>query len=108
MPQGCCAWRPYCTAILYSITGLPGTDAVSREKTLEYCDYLFREHLADEIKNALYVPYPMKGVCYADRGVQVLDEDWSHYDRQSFPVFCTDRMDRHTIHICMDSLHKPT
>ena len=79
---------------LYSITGLPGTDAVSQEKTLEYCDYLFREHLADEIKNALYVPYPMKGVCYADRGVEVLDEDWSHYDRQSFPVFRTDRMDQ--------------
>lgn len=79
---------------LYSITGLPGTDEASQEKTLQYCDYLFREQLADEIKNALYVPYPMEGVCYADRGVEVLNEDWACYDRQSFPVFRTDRMDQ--------------
>lgn len=78
---------------LYSITGLPGTNPVSQETTLEYCDYLFREHLVDEIKNALYVPYPMQGVSYADRGVEVLSQDWSGYDRQSFPVFRTEQMD---------------
>ena len=75
---------------LYSITGLPGTTEESQQRTLDYCDYLFREHLVDEIKNALYVPYPMDGVSYEERGVHVLSEDWSRYDRQSFPVFCTD------------------
>lgn len=75
---------------LYSITGLPGTHIVSQEKTLEYCDFLFRQQLVDEIKNALYVPYPMSGVNYAHRGITLLTEDWSCYDRQSFPVFCTD------------------
>ena len=79
---------------LYSITGLPGTDAQSQEKTLEYFDFLLQAHLADEIKNALYVPYPMDGVNYKERGVQVLSEDWSQYDRQSFPVFRTDLLDQ--------------
>lgn len=79
---------------LYSITGLPGTDAQGQEKTLEYCDFLFREHLCDEIKNALFVPYPIAGVSYADRGVEILTDDWSLYDRQSYPVFRTEKMDQ--------------
>ncbi|MBR4016979.1 MAG: radical SAM protein [Oscillospiraceae bacterium] len=77
---------------LYSITGLPGTNWDSQQKTLDYCDFLFQEHLVDEIKNAQYVPYPMEGVCYADRGITLLTEDWSQYDRQSFPVYHTDTM----------------
>lgn len=77
---------------LYSITGLPGTTAESQEKTLDFCDYLLTEHLVDEIKNALYVPYPMSGVDYAERGITLLNENWEDYDRQSFPVFCTELM----------------
>lgn len=78
---------------LYSITGIPGTDAETQEKTLRFCDELFKEGLVDEIKNALYVPYPIEGVCYADRGITLLSEEWENYDRQSFPVFKTDRLD---------------
>lgn len=77
---------------LYSMTGLPGTDRLTQEKTLEYCDYLFQSRLVDEIKNALYVPYPLPGVDYSLRGVELLTEDWSRYDRQSFPVFRTKEM----------------
>ena len=77
---------------LYSITGLPGTTRETQEKTLEFCDYLFRENLVDEIKNSLYVPYPMDGVDYEARGVHILTDDWSCYDRQSHPVFRTDLM----------------
>ena len=77
---------------LYSITGLPGTTRQTQETTLEFCDYLFREQLVDEIKNSLYVPYPMEGVDYETRGIHLLTDDWSRYDRQSHPVFRTDLM----------------
>ncbi len=77
---------------LYSITGLPGTTAVSHKKTLHYCEELFREQLVDEIKNALYVPYPTEGIDYAARGVTILNHNWTDYDRQSFPVYRTAEM----------------
>ena len=77
---------------LYTITGLPGTTKESHEKTLAYCDYLLREHLVDEIKNGFYVPYPMDGLDYGSRGITVHNEDWSCYDRQSYPVFSTPEM----------------
>lgn len=82
---------------LYSITGLPGTTQVGQQKTLEYFDELFQKKLVDEIKNALYVPYPMKGLDYKARGVYVTNEDWACYDRQSFPVYHTDNFDEQTI-----------
>ena len=77
---------------LYSITGLPGTTVDSQMRTLEYFDYLLTDKLADEIKNALYVPYPIDGVDYLKRGVYITNHDWSCYDRQSYPVFHTDLM----------------
>ena len=61
-------------------------------RTLEYFDYLLTDKLADEIKNALYVPYPIDGVDYLKRGVYITNHDWSCYDRQSYPVFHTDLM----------------
>lgn len=70
---------------LYSITGLPGTTRETQETTLKFCDYLFREQLVNEIKNSLYVPYPMEGVDYETRGIHLLTDDWSRYDRQSPP-----------------------
>lgn len=77
---------------LYSITGVPGTDRASQDRTLEFCDFLFRDKLVDEIKNAMYVPYPIEGVNYADRGIILLSEQWENYDRQSYPVFKTEKM----------------
>ena len=74
---------------LYTITGLPGTTVKRQLATLGECDRLFSMKLVDEIKNALYVPYPMKGVDYAARGVVITSEDWSRYDRQSYPVYHT-------------------
>lgn len=77
---------------LYSITGLPGTTVEGQKRTLDYCRELFAESLVDEIKNALYVPYPMEGVDYSARGITVFNQDLSCYDRQSFPVFYTEAM----------------
>lgn len=77
---------------LYSITGIPGSDCASQERTLEFCDGLFQNHLVDEIKNALYVPYPMSNVDYSTKGITLLSENWEDYDRQSFPVFETEKL----------------
>ena len=75
---------------LYSITGLPGTTKEAQESSLQYFDMLFKRQLVDEIKNTLYVPYPVEGVDYSETGVRILTEDWSKYDRQSYPVFETE------------------
>lgn len=72
---------------LYSITGLPGTTSKLHDITLDCIEYLHESHLVDEIKNAIYVPYPMLGVNYESRGVYITDHDWSHYDRSSYPVY---------------------
>ncbi|MBQ8528694.1 MAG: cobalamin-dependent protein [Clostridia bacterium] len=77
---------------LYTITGLPGTTPTIQQATLEECDRLFSLGLVDEIKNALYVPYPMKNVNYAERGIQITSTDWRGYDRQSYPVYRTPEM----------------
>lgn len=77
---------------LYSITGIPGTDKKTQDITLDFCHNLFQKKLVDEIKNALYVPYPMKNVNYSERGIKLLSENWEDYDRQSFPVFETEKL----------------
>ena len=64
---------------------------------LEYLDYLYANKLIDEFKNGMYVPYPMKNVDYAKRGVHIVDYDWNHYDRASFPVYQLENLDRETI-----------
>ncbi|MBO5402087.1 MAG: cobalamin-dependent protein [Clostridia bacterium] len=74
---------------LYTITGLPGTTWEIQENTLKECDYLLSSGLVDEIKNSLYVPYPMEGVDYSTRGVTILNDNWEDYDRQSYPVYRT-------------------
>ena len=75
---------------LYSIVGLPGTTIKSQEMTMDYFHQLLVDKYADEIKNTQYVPYPMEGVDYAKRGVFITTDDWSKYDRQSFPVYQTE------------------
>lgn len=79
---------------LYSVTGLPGTTRAGQERTLEMFHGLLVRRLADEIKNALYVPYPYDDIDYAARGVIVKDDDWAHYDRQSYPVYETPQLRR--------------
>ena len=82
---------------LYSITGLPGTTVSGHERTLDMFHNLLVTHKADEIKNSLYVPYPYDDTDYSSQGVRILDEDWSHYDRQSYPVFDTQLINRNKI-----------
>lgn len=77
---------------LYAITGLPGTTWEIQSRTIEACGELQREGLVHEIKNMLYVPYPMTGVDYAARGVKIIEQDWQKYDRQSYPVYETEQM----------------
>lgn len=82
---------------LYSVTGLPGTTTSNHERTLDMFHDLLVTHQADEIKNALYVPYPYDDIDYSTLGIRILDSDWSHYDRQSFPVFDTNLLNRDQI-----------
>ncbi len=82
---------------LYSVTGLPGTTILNHERTLDMFHNLLVSHQADEIKNALYVPYPYDDIDYSTLGIRILDSDWSHYDRQSFPVFDTNLLSRDQI-----------
>ncbi|MDD6211528.1 MAG: B12-binding domain-containing radical SAM protein [Clostridiales bacterium] len=73
----------------YTVLGLPGTTYESHMTTLEQFRFLLEKHYIDEIKNTLYVPYPMEGVDYSKRGLILDSMDWNRYDRQSFPVYHT-------------------
>ncbi|MCM1042990.1 MAG: cobalamin-dependent protein [Corallococcus sp.] len=79
---------------LYSVTGLAGTTADSHRRTMDMFADLLINCKVDEIKNALYVPYPYDDSDYESQGITIVDDDWSHYDRQSYPVFKTDLLTR--------------
>lgn len=79
---------------LYSVAGLPGTTEKGHAKTLEMFHDILSDNLADEIKNTLYVPYPYDDTDYSKLGLTILDDDWAHYDRQSMPVFQSDKLSR--------------
>lgn len=79
---------------LYTVVGLPGTTWQSQEKTWQACHELLTQGLVDEIKSAMYVPYPMAHLDYSQQGVTVCNEDWSQYDRQSYPVYHTRELTR--------------
>lgn len=72
---------------LYSATALPGTTPESFEKTKRLFSFLLESGTVDEIKNCLFVPYPRDTDDYERLGVQIVDERWENYDRQSRPVF---------------------
>ena len=74
---------------LYSASGLPGVTSRSFEATVGLLCGLLRDDMVDEVKSCMYVPYPRDGLDYETRGIHVVDHDWSHYDRQSFPVYET-------------------
>lgn len=82
---------------LYSITGLVGTSFKSQELTLEYFDRLLTDKMVNEIKNALYVPYPMNNLDYEKQGVFITDDNWENYDRQSYPVYRTENLSNEEI-----------
>ena len=77
---------------LYAATGLPGITVQGQEKTISTFDYLLTEQYVDEIKNCMYVPYPMDGLDYASRGIYIMTNQWEQFDRQSFPVYRTNQL----------------
>jgi len=72
---------------IYILSGLIGSEINDCEKTHLYINQLITDHIVDEVKNGIYVPYPMDGVNYSDIGLEILNFNWSDYDRQSFPVY---------------------
>lgn len=72
---------------LYCVTGLPGSTQDSLCKTRDRLCGLLRSNYVDEIKNTIYVPYPIDSKDYSSRGLEIIDNNWTNYDRQSFPVY---------------------
>ena len=72
---------------VYNAIGIPGNTIDTIEKSIEETEKLLLDDYIDEVKSGIYVPYPMDGKDYESRGVIIEDDDWSHYDRQSFPVY---------------------
>lgn len=79
---------------LYSVTGLPGTTKDGQKRTCEMFAELLNSRAVDEIKNAFYVPYPYDYMDESVKAALIDDEDWEHYDRQSYPVFHTKELSR--------------
>lgn len=72
---------------IYILSGLLGSTIESSSRTRELvCRYL-EDNVVDEVKNGIYVPYPIDGVNYSKQGIFVLSEDWNRYDRQKYPVY---------------------
>jgi hypothetical protein len=72
---------------VYLVTGLPGSRPRSHALNLRAVSFLLGEGLVDEIKHHLYVPYPGDDPDVSPPDVCIRDDDWDHYDRQSFPVY---------------------
>lgn len=72
---------------LYSLTGLPGTTSDTIHSSKDFFSYLLGSGLADEMKNAIFVPYPIDSFDYEKMGVYIFNQNWSDYDRQSYPVY---------------------
>jgi len=72
---------------IYTLAGLPGTNETTSAKDIEFYSYLYKENLVDEIKNSLFVPYPIDNVNWEEKGLIIENAKWSDYDRQSFPVY---------------------
>ena len=70
---------------LYSATCLPGTTKATMRQTERLFYNLLASRAVDEIKTCMYVPYPSDGKAQSE--VRIVDDDWSHYDRQHYPVF---------------------
>lgn len=77
---------------VYNAIGIPGSTIGASEKSREVLiDWLQNDRI-DEIKTCIYVPYPMDGKNYRNRGVILDTDDWSLFDRQSFPVYHLEHM----------------
>jgi radical SAM superfamily enzyme YgiQ (UPF0313 family) len=72
---------------VYFVTGLPGSSLAAGTANREAITQLLRERLADQIKHHIYVPYPRDTHPRHHPDVRPITEDWSAFDRNSFPVF---------------------
>jgi anaerobic magnesium-protoporphyrin IX monomethyl ester cyclase len=76
----------------YILTGLPGTTRESLSADVVNIFELVKQDIVDTVGNKIMVPYP--GTPYGDsphtHGVHLLHQDWSKYDRRSYPVFQLD------------------
>lgn len=71
----------------YVLSGLPGSTEKSSYETLQFVKAILSEKYVSEVKNCIYVPYPMDGIDYRSDGVEIFNWRWSDYDRQSHPVY---------------------
>lgn len=72
---------------LYSALGFPGTTEKNAHDTLELFRSMLSERFVDEVKNCIFVPYPFDNERFSPKEVEIIDEDWANYDRQSKPVY---------------------
>jgi len=77
---------------VYNAIGIPGSTTEAVAKSREKLVNLLLDDKIDEIKTCTYVPYPMDGKDYRDRGLILDMDDWSFYDRQSYPVYHLENM----------------
>lgn len=77
---------------IYNAVGIPGSTPEAAEKSRKMLvDWLLHDEI-DEIKTCVYVPYPMDGKNYSDRGLILDRDDWAGFDRQSYPVYHLENM----------------
>jgi radical SAM superfamily enzyme YgiQ (UPF0313 family) len=72
---------------VYLVTGLPGSTLSSGEANRHAATELLSRRLADQIKHHLYVPYPVDSPSAAHPDVTLISDDWSRFDRNSYPVY---------------------
>lgn len=72
---------------LYLVTGLPGSTKETCDINHELITNLLETKLIDEAKHHLYVPYPFDNKELLNKEIIIHDNDWSNYDRQSYPVY---------------------
>jgi hypothetical protein len=72
---------------VYLVSGLPGTTNDTLERNITAIEDLFGSGLVNQIRHHLYVPYPTDLCPTGDPRVRLLTDDWSKYDRNSYPVF---------------------
>jgi radical SAM superfamily enzyme YgiQ (UPF0313 family) len=81
-------WFGFSPAV-YTIYGLPGSTPESLQSHTKEVASLIEGGLVDEIFSAMYAPVP--GTHVYDRpelyGVEIIDHDWTHYQRDNGPIF---------------------
>ncbi len=77
---------------IYNAIGIPGSTVEATTASRNILRQLLLSDCIDEMKSCIYVPYPMDNKDYQKRGVTIENQDWSKYDRQSFPVYRLENM----------------